>query len=300
MIGAQWGRTVHRAPLSPGPSAHEARRHSLPSACGVVHAVANAGLELTPGQRRPMHPYLRHFHRREPQLDASTEAHLRGGNVNRLEHKAACISGVGGRGQGQAAARMFAKEGAVVVGCDVDGEAVERSKHGFRSDGLEVDVVRADVTNPASVEEWIGTAVERHGGIDVLYNHAAYTLFAPLEDMDVEDWRTAVLGELDAVFLAMQVRTTAHDQPWSWIDHQHRLDFRIDIDRVARPRRRHGPRRREGGRLRLYAEPGPGVRKIRDPGQRNMSGCSRPGPFHFDRSAGGAVATNTSWTHGTS
>lgn len=121
--------------------------------------------------------------------------------MNRLEHKAACISGVGGRGQGQAAARMFAKEGAVVVGCDVDGEAVERSKHGFRSDGLEVDVVRADVTNPASVEEWIGTAVERHGGIDVLYNHAAYTLFAPLEDMDVEDWRTAVLGELDAVFL---------------------------------------------------------------------------------------------------
>jgi meso-butanediol dehydrogenase / (S,S)-butanediol dehydrogenase / diacetyl reductase len=121
--------------------------------------------------------------------------------VGRLEGKVACISGIGGNGQGQAAARLFAREGARVVGCDLDPDAVDRFVASVESEGLELVVTTADVTDDASVEAWIGEAVERYDSIDVLYNHAAYTSFELIEAMPVDAWRKAVLGELDAVFL---------------------------------------------------------------------------------------------------
>jgi NAD(P)-dependent dehydrogenase (short-subunit alcohol dehydrogenase family) len=121
--------------------------------------------------------------------------------VGRLEDKVACISGVGGSGQGQAAARLFAREGAKVVACDLDPDAVDRFAAAVESEGLEILVTTADVTDDASVETWISEAVERYDAIDVLYNHAAYTSFELIEVMPIDAWRKAVLGELDAVFL---------------------------------------------------------------------------------------------------
>ena len=48
---------------------------------------------------------------------------------------------------------------------------------------------------------WIGLAVGRHGGVDVLYNNAAWTRFTPVHEMALADWQTAIRGELDVVFL---------------------------------------------------------------------------------------------------
>jgi len=103
----------------------------------------------------------------------------------RLDGKVALISGTA-RGQGAAAMRRFAAEGATVIGGDVlaDGETPY-----------------LDVTDEASVATWIAGAVAEHGRIDVLYNNAGAVRFGPIEQQSLEDWRFTMAAELDSVFI---------------------------------------------------------------------------------------------------
>jgi meso-butanediol dehydrogenase/(S,S)-butanediol dehydrogenase/diacetyl reductase len=124
----------------------------------------------------------------------------------RLAGKVAAISGIAS-GQGRAAAVLFALHGARVVGCDLDGAgaravATDANDAAMAAEsGGEVIALTADVFREEDAESWIGTAIERYGGLDVLYNNAALADFALVEDMDLERWRRAINIELDGVFL---------------------------------------------------------------------------------------------------
>ena len=118
----------------------------------------------------------------------------------RLADRVVCISGIG-RGQGRAAALLFAREGAVVVGCDLNAEEGEQTAGDIREEGGRVEFTVADAANEADVARWIELAAERHGAVDVLYNNAAFTLFAMVHEMSLDDWRKAIQGELDVIFL---------------------------------------------------------------------------------------------------
>src|ERR1700751_5485433 len=93
--------------------------------------------------------------------------------ARRLEGKVCVITGPGG-GMGADAAGLFAQEGALVVVADVDGAAAE--KVAAEVGGLAVQV---DVSDEASVQRMYLAAVERFGGIDVLYNNAG---ISPADD----------------------------------------------------------------------------------------------------------------------
>ena len=121
--------------------------------------------------------------------------------AGRLAGRVACISGIG-RGQGRAAALLFAQEGALVVGCDLNAEEGEHTAATIRDAGGYADFTRANAAEEADVARWIDTAAQHHGRIDVLYNNAAWTLFVPLHRMALADWQAAIRGELDIVFLA--------------------------------------------------------------------------------------------------
>lgn len=107
----------------------------------------------------------------------------------RLEGKVAVVTGAAS-GIGAECAAMFAREGAQVLGCDIDaawrgGSAFSACWHG-------------DLTNEADVAmlaEVIG------GKVDILVNAAAAAMFAWIEDMHFSDWRKTLAGELDSVFL---------------------------------------------------------------------------------------------------
>jgi NAD(P)-dependent dehydrogenase (short-subunit alcohol dehydrogenase family) len=120
--------------------------------------------------------------------------------AGRLAGRVACISGVG-RGQGRAAALVFAREGAIVVGCDLNGAEGGQTVAEIRAAGGGADFVVADAADEAAVARWIALAADRHGGVDVLYNNAAWTLFTALHEMALADWQAAIRGELDIVFL---------------------------------------------------------------------------------------------------
>lgn len=89
----------------------------------------------------------------------------------RLEGKVALITGAAG-GMGRTAANLFAAEGAKVVMADITERAGEEAVEEITSAGGQAAFIRADVSKAADVEEMVRLAVQRFGGLHVLYNNA--------------------------------------------------------------------------------------------------------------------------------
>ena len=82
--------------------------------------------------------------------------------AERLAGKVALISG-GTRGQGEAEARLFAKEGAKVVLGDILIEAGQKVAADINAQGGQATFVRLDVTQEADWQQAIDTTVRTYG-----------------------------------------------------------------------------------------------------------------------------------------
>jgi NAD(P)-dependent dehydrogenase (short-subunit alcohol dehydrogenase family) len=124
---------------------------------------------------------------------------------DRLAGKVAVVTGIGA-GIGRGIARMYALQGATVLGCDIDTAAAQATVDAAAAEGLVIESLHPlDLTDPAASKRLMATAAERHGGIDILVNAAAFGAFVWLEEMDYErDWKRTMAGEVDIVFLACQ------------------------------------------------------------------------------------------------
>jgi NAD(P)-dependent dehydrogenase (short-subunit alcohol dehydrogenase family) len=121
---------------------------------------------------------------------------------DRLKGKVAVVTGAGGLGIGQGCALAFGREGADVVGCDVDQKAADETLALARAEGMSYERFIADLTDPEASDRLMEFAVERFGGIDILVTAAAFVEFAPVAEFDYErQWKRTLQGELDLVFL---------------------------------------------------------------------------------------------------
>jgi meso-butanediol dehydrogenase / (S,S)-butanediol dehydrogenase / diacetyl reductase len=121
--------------------------------------------------------------------------------AGRLDKKVVLITGTGG-GQGRAAAVLFAKEGAKVVGCDLKVEGNQETVRMVRNAGGEmVSLEPIDLTDAAQGQRLIDFTEKTYGRLDVLYNNASAARFAPLMQMSWEDWDFTVRNELHLIFL---------------------------------------------------------------------------------------------------
>ena len=117
--------------------------------------------------------------------------------TGRLDGKVAVITGAAS-GIGRASARRFAAEGAHVVVADLDkdgGTALAEEIGGL--------FVRADVTDADDVQAMYAAAVERFGGLDVLFNNAG---ISPPDDdsileTELDAWRRVQEVNLTSVYL---------------------------------------------------------------------------------------------------
>src|SRR5260221_14690653 len=90
----------------------------------------------------------------------------------RLTGKAAFITGVAS-GMGRAAAKLFAAEGAKVVGCDISQTAAQQTVSEVRNAGGQmVTFGPVDLSSPSEAQKWISDGLAETGGIDILYNNA--------------------------------------------------------------------------------------------------------------------------------
>ncbi|RPF26194.1 SDR family NAD(P)-dependent oxidoreductase [Georgenia muralis] len=122
----------------------------------------------------------------------------------RLEGKVALITGTAG-GQGRAAALLFAREGAKVVGCDVKVAEAEETVALVKAEGGEmVSMQPVDLGDEEQVRQWIDFAVQQFGEFDVLYNNASAPRFGRIADFSSEDWHFTIRNELDLIFFAIK------------------------------------------------------------------------------------------------
>jgi NAD(P)-dependent dehydrogenase (short-subunit alcohol dehydrogenase family) len=118
----------------------------------------------------------------------------------RLSDKACIITGTGGS-MGRAAALAFAREGAAVVGCDVNLAAAEATVAMVRAQGgTMISLQPCHLTKPADCQALVDLAVRTYGRIDVLFNNAAMAYFNWLEDVTDEEWNRDLREEVDLVF----------------------------------------------------------------------------------------------------
>jgi NAD(P)-dependent dehydrogenase (short-subunit alcohol dehydrogenase family) len=118
----------------------------------------------------------------------------------KLLGKVAVITGTGG-GVGRAAALLFAKEGAAVVGCDIDADAAAHTVEMVKQEGgTMVSLHPSDLTNPADCKALIDLALETFSQIHVLFNNAAFATFNWIEDIVDEEWERDRQQEVDLVF----------------------------------------------------------------------------------------------------
>ena len=95
----------------------------------------------------------------------------------RLLGKIAVITGTGG-GVGREAALLFAKEGAAIVGCDIDADAASHTVEMVKYEGgTMVSLHPRDLTDPSDCQALIDLALRTFGQIDVLFSSAAFATF---------------------------------------------------------------------------------------------------------------------------
>jgi NAD(P)-dependent dehydrogenase (short-subunit alcohol dehydrogenase family) len=127
----------------------------------------------------------------------------------RLKGKVVFITGASS-GIGAAAMRLFAAEGAVVVGAARRTERVEALAAALRAAGLQAHGVPCDVRAEDSVRAAIDAVVAAHGRLDGAFNNAGVLgCGLPLHEVPVETFDAVIATNLRGVFLCMKYEIAA-------------------------------------------------------------------------------------------
>jgi NAD(P)-dependent dehydrogenase (short-subunit alcohol dehydrogenase family) len=118
----------------------------------------------------------------------------------RLSGKVCIVTGTGGS-MGRATALTFAREGALLVGCDLAVEPAEETVELVRAAGGEMASLQpCHLSDPSGCAQLVELALREFGRVDVLFNLAARSHFSRLEDFTDEEWAAARQDEVDLVF----------------------------------------------------------------------------------------------------
>ena len=121
--------------------------------------------------------------------------------MDRLKGKVAVITG-GNSGVGEATAKLFAKEGAVVVITARREAALTKVAEEIKAAGGEAFAVSTDISKPEDPERLMELVLKKYGKIDILINNAGIleTGLKPIdrfldEDLDrIVETKAAVIG----------------------------------------------------------------------------------------------------------
>ena len=177
--------------------------------------------------------------------------------AGRLQDKVCIITGTGS-GMGRAAALLFCKEGAKVVGCDINPDNAEATlRDAKKAGGQMVSLQPADLTKQDRCDALVDLALKTYGGIDVVYNNAATAYFGWMDKFTYDEFARTIEEELLIVFRFCKTVWPHLIAPRRRLDHQRRLDLgegRLQGVAGHRPHRRQG--RRAGHDRQLAMEGG--------------------------------------------
>jgi 2-hydroxycyclohexanecarboxyl-CoA dehydrogenase len=104
-----------------------------------------------------------------------------------LDGKTAVVTG-GASGIGKATALELAEAGARVILADIDEANGRAACEEARAQGLSLEYLHVDLTDPASVDRFAEQALERAGRVDILVNTAGWGRIEPFVQNQTEFW----------------------------------------------------------------------------------------------------------------
>jgi len=127
--------------------------------------------------------------------------------IHDLTGKIALITGIGcigeGWGNGTTIATLFARQGAVLFGCDISLDAAERAASQIRTESPShrVTVMYGDATSSKSCKEVVAACIAKHGSIDILVNNVGRSEPGGPGEMTEEVWDKQMDINLKSVYL---------------------------------------------------------------------------------------------------
>jgi short-subunit dehydrogenase len=108
-----------------------------------------------------------------------------------LHGEVAVVTGAS-RGLGLLLARELARQGCPLVICARDAAELERAADELRAAGAEVTTVACDVTDEATPQLLIDTAVQRYGRLDILVSNAGVIQVGPVQAAQIGHYEMAM------------------------------------------------------------------------------------------------------------
>jgi 3-oxoacyl-[acyl-carrier protein] reductase len=120
--------------------------------------------------------------------------------LGRLKGKVAIITGANS-GIGRATARLFAREGAKIVCCDIQETISPRIDQLIQEkEAGEAVFAAVDVTRQEDCDRMVATALDRFGRVDILYNNAGAGIRKKIHEHTDEEWNFVLNTNLNAMF----------------------------------------------------------------------------------------------------
>jgi gluconate 5-dehydrogenase len=120
-----------------------------------------------------------------------------------LTGRVAIVTG-GSRGLGEEMAEGLAEAGASLMLCARREEWLTPTIERFKKQGVRVEGMVADVSNPANVQAVVDATMKAYGQVDILVNNAGITWGAAPEEMPIEKWEKVIAVNLTGAFLFAQ------------------------------------------------------------------------------------------------
>ena len=129
--------------------------------------------------------------------------------TDRLKNKAALVLGAGsvgeGVGNGRAICVLFGREGAQLVGADVNLAAAEETARLVKAEGATMTALAADVTKEADLRRAVDETLARHGRIDILVNNVGGSIPGGPEEIEPDAWRAQFEFNLHYVYQSIRM-----------------------------------------------------------------------------------------------
>ncbi|HZH84558.1 MAG TPA: SDR family oxidoreductase, partial [Phototrophicaceae bacterium] len=120
--------------------------------------------------------------------------------LGRLKGRVAIITGANS-GIGRATARLFAREGAKVVCCDIQETISPRIDQLIKDkEGGAAVFATIDVAKPEDCERMVKIALDSFGDVDILYNNAGAGIRKKVHEHTDDEWNFVLDTNLNAMF----------------------------------------------------------------------------------------------------
>jgi len=121
-----------------------------------------------------------------------------------LEGKLALVTG-SGRGIGRAIALELASQGSdIIVNFFRRREAAEQTAKEIEATGVQAEVIKANVGDPAKIDEMFDTISSKFGHLDIFISNAASGVGRSIMDLDVKAWNWTMDINVRAFLLSAQ------------------------------------------------------------------------------------------------